>query len=71
MTLSQNQYDALTNFCFNVGRGAFAQSTLLRVLNQGDYQRAGREFHKWVHRRGKVLPGLVSRRQAESQMFLD
>ncbi len=70
VSLSQNQYDALVSFCFNVGRGAFAQSTLLRVLNQGNYQRAAREFHKWVHAGNKVLPGLVSRREAESDMFL-
>ena len=70
VTLNQNQYDALVSFCFNVGRGAFAQSTLLRVLNQSNYQRTAKEFHKWVHAGNKVLPGLVSRRKAESYMFL-
>jgi len=69
--LNQNQYDALVSFCFNVGRGAFAQSTLLRVLNEGNYQRTAREFHKWVHAGRKVLPGLVARREAESEMFLE
>ena len=70
VTLSQNQYDSLVSFCFNVGRGAFAQSTMLRVLNQSNYQRTAKEFHKWVHAGRKVLPGLVSRRKAESEMFL-
>lgn len=47
--LNQNQYDALVSFCFNVGRGAFSQSTLLRVLNESNYREAAVQFSRWVH----------------------
>jgi Phage-related lysozyme (muraminidase) len=58
----------------NVGTGAFQSSTLLKKLNQGDYQGAANEFSRWVN--GVVngvkqsLPGLVSRRADEKRLFL-
>lgn len=67
--LSQQQFDALTSFVFNVGQGAFESSTLLRKLNAGDYAGAQAQFGRWVHAGGEVLQGLISRRAAEAELF--
>lgn len=67
--LTQQQFDALVDFTFNLGTGALQHSTLLRLLNSGDYQGAAGEFEKWDKAGGKVLPGLLRRRQAERDMF--
>lgn len=73
--LNDNQRSALVSFAFNVGNGALASSTLLRKLNDGDYSGAADEFLRWV--KGTVngqkvtLAGLVKRRKAERQLFLD
>ena len=67
--LSQNQFDALVSFTFNVGMGAFKSSTLLRLLNQGDSYQAGFQFMRWTMANGKRLPGLVRRREAEQVLF--
>ena len=68
--LSQNEFDALVSFAYNVGSGALAKSTLLKKLNKGDFDGAAREFLKWNKGGGKVLPGLVRRRAAEAELFL-
>ncbi len=70
VTLNQNQFDALVSFTYNVGRGAFSQSTLLIRLNEGNYSEAAGQFLRWVYGGGRKLPGLVSRRAAERQLFL-
>lgn len=67
--LTQQQFDALVDFTFNLGTGALQHSTLLRLLNSGNYQGAAGEFEKWDKAGGKVLPGLLRRRQAERDMF--
>jgi len=67
--LSQNQFDALVSFVYNVGDGAFKNSTLLRLLNTGDYSGASKEFLKWNKQAGKVLRGLTVRRELEKQLF--
>lgn len=69
-TLNQGQYDALCSFIFNVGSGNFQRSSLLRKLNQADYEGAANEFQKWVYSKGKKLPGLVKRRTAERELFI-
>lgn len=69
VSLTQNQFDALCSFVFNVGERAFAGSTMLRLLNQGDYKGAALEFPKWNKSQGKVLKGLVRRRAAEKALF--
>ena len=69
--LNQNQYDALASFIYNVGAGAFRKSTLLRLLNQGDYTGAAGQFQRWNKAGGKVLRGLTRRRQAEAEKFRD
>lgn len=69
--LSQNQFDALVSLCFNIGEGAFANSTLLRKLNNKDYQGAADQFLVWVKVGGKKVQGLVNRRVKERSLFLN
>ena len=68
--LTQNQYDALASFTYNMGIGAFEGSTMLKLLNQKNYQAAADEFPKWSFLQGKQSPGLLSRRNQERTIFL-
>lgn len=68
--LSQNQFDALVSFCYNCGSGALKTSTLLRLLNEGNYSSAADQFLRWNKAGGKVLVGLTRRREEEREMFL-
>jgi lysozyme len=68
--LSQNQFDALVSFTFNVGIGAFERSTLLKKLNNGDIRGAASEFLRWTRAAGKEVLGLVNRRESERRLFL-
>lgn len=69
--LSDNQYSALVSFVYNVGFGAFYHSHMLAAINQGAGKDAvGREFLKWDHAGGHVLPGLTRRRKAEEALYL-
>lgn len=67
--LTDGQSAALTSFIYNLGRGAFAGSTLLRKLNAGDYAGAAAEFGRWNRAGGKVLAGLTRRRADEAALF--
>lgn len=67
--LTQNEFDALASFTFNLGRGNLANSTLLKKLNAGDKSGASEEFTRWVYAGGKELEGLVRRRKAEQALF--
>ncbi|MGD0647456.1 MAG: lysozyme [Acidobacteriaceae bacterium] len=67
--ISQSQFDAMVDFCFNAGRGNFVQSTLLRKVNSGDFRGATAQFALWVHAGGEVVSGLLRRRNAEAAMF--
>lgn len=67
--LTQNQFDALVSFTYNVGLGAFKTSTLRRKLNAGDYKGASKEFLRWNKANGVVLDGLKRRRNAEKALF--
>ncbi len=67
--LTQGQFDSLVAFAFNVGEGALERSTLLRLLNAGQYAEAALQFGRWVKGGGKELPGLVRRRAAERALF--
>lgn len=67
--LTQGMFDALVSFTYNVGIEALKESTLLRKLNNKDYEGAAREFDRWVHGDGQVLPGLVIRRDKEEALF--
>ena len=63
--LSQGEYDAYTSFVFNVGGNAFCASTLVKKLNAGDYAGACAELKRWVYVDGRIVQGLVNRREAE------
>lgn len=67
--LNQNQFDALVDFCYNVGNGNFISSTLLKKLNAGDFSGASLEFGKWTKAAGVELAGLVTRRRNERLLF--
>ena len=67
--LTQGQFDALVDFCFNLGAGRLAGSSLLRELNAGQYAAAGRQLLLWDHAGGKVVPGLKVRRKAELALW--
>ncbi|WP_431267892.1 lysozyme [Dankookia sp. P2] len=67
--LDDAQFGALVSFTFNVGIGAFSRSRLLRLVNNGEFEGAEREFMRWVKSNGRVLDGLVTRRSCESAMF--
>lgn len=69
--LTQNQFDALVSFTYNVGIGAFQKSTLLKKLNAGQYDAVPGELMKWTKAGGKELPGLVRRRRAEAALWRD
>lgn len=66
--LTDGQRAAFLSFAFNVGEGAFCQSTLVRKANAGDLQGACAELSRWTYAGGKQLPGLVQRRAAERQL---
>jgi lysozyme len=68
--LNQNQFDALSSLIFNIGGGAFAKSTLLRLLNQGDYLGAASQFLVWNKTGGVESKGLTNRRYAERDLFM-
>ena len=67
--LTQNQFDALVVWVYNLGPTNFRNSTLLKELNSGNYNAAGTEIKRWNKAGGKVLAGLVKRREAEAELF--
>lgn len=67
--LTNNQFEALVSFVYNVGETNFRKSTLLKKLNNKDYDGASHEFDRWVYANGKRLNGLVRRRKAEKELF--
>lgn len=68
--MADHEFDALVSLAFNIGGGAFSGSTLVRRLNAGDKAGAAAAFLSWTRAAGKVLPGLVNRRNSERQQFL-
>lgn len=68
--VSQNQFDALVSFAYNLGAGALRGSTLLKLLNEGNINGAADEFPKWNKAAGRALEGLTKRRMRERQLFL-
>jgi lysozyme len=69
VALTDNERAALDDLIYNIGQGNFAGSTMLRKLNAGDYAGASLEFDKWDHAGGRVLAGLLRRREAERAEF--
>ena len=68
--ISQNQFDSLVSFTYNLGEENLRTSTLLRKLNVRDYKGAADQFPRWNKAAGRVLNGLVRRRAAERELFL-
>ena len=68
--LTQNQFDALVSFVFNIGVGAFKNSTMLKFLNANHIPLAAGQFDRWNKQKGVVLEGLTARRKAEKELFL-
>ena len=67
--ITQSMFNALVSFCYNVGYGAFKNSTLLKYVNKKQFTKASKEFKKWNKCGGKVLKGLVKRRLLEQAEF--
>jgi GH24 family phage-related lysozyme (muramidase) len=67
---NQGIFDSCVSFAFNVGLGNFQRSTLRMKTNRGEFEDAADEFLKWTKAAGRVLPGLVKRRQDERALFL-
>ena len=67
--INQCQFDALCSFVYNLGGNALKNSTLLRVLNAGDYNGVPEQIMRWNKAGGKVLAGLTRRRTAEAELF--
>jgi len=67
--LTQQQFDALVSWTFNLGAGNLAESTLLRKLNNYQYAEVPEQMMRWVKAGGQVLDGLVRRRAAEAALF--
>ena len=71
VNLSQNQFDALVSWVYNLGPANLQSSTLLKVLNSGDYSGVPAQIERWNKAGGKVLEGLIRRREAESALFCE
>lgn len=68
--INDNQMNALVDFAYNLGFDSLRNSTLMRLVNESKFDEAANQFPRWVYASGKVLPGLVKRREAEKQLFL-
>lgn len=67
--LTQNQFDALVSWMYNLGETNFRNSTMLKVLNQGRYDLIPDQMMRWNKAGGKVLAGLTRRRNSEGVLF--
>lgn len=70
-TEPEGRLAAIIDFTFNLGAGRLQTSTLRRRVNQRDWASAARELRRWVHGGGRILPGLVVRREAEALLLND
>lgn len=70
LKLHPNKLAAVLSFCYNLGAGAYANSTLRKKINAKDYEAASKEFSKWVMASGKKLNGLIKRRAEEAELFM-
>jgi lysozyme len=69
VALTQGQFDALVDFCFNLGQGKLAGSTLLKDLNAGQYESAAEQLLRWDHAGAQECPALKARREAEFELW--
>jgi lysozyme len=70
IVVTQNQFDALVSFSYNLGIGTFAGSTMLKYIRGGNWELAANEFNRFIYGNHKVLNGLVARRAAERALFI-
>ncbi len=70
-TEPEGRLAAIVDFTFNLGAGRLQTSTMRRRVNQRDWLAAATELRRWVYGGGKVLPGLVMRREAEIELLVD
>ena len=69
--VTEGQFIALMSFIFNLGSANLKSSTLLKKLNQGDYDGASKEFPRWCYSGKKIVQGILNRRNAEVKLFND
>jgi len=69
-TEPEGRLAAIVDFTFNLGAGRLQASTLRRRINQRDWSSSAHELRRWIYGGGKVLPGLVTRREAEASLML-
>jgi lysozyme len=70
VALTQGQFDALVDFCFNLGQGRLAESTLLKELNAGRFEAAAEQLLRWDHAGAQENAGLKARREVEFEMWM-
>lgn len=68
-TESEERLAAIVDFVFNLGAGRLQTSTLRRRINQRDWAGSAAELRRWTHGAGRILPGLVARREAEAVLL--
>ncbi len=69
VTLRQNQFDMLVSFVFNLGSAAYQRSSLRAKVNRNEHNLVPQEFRRWVYANGKIMPGLVKRRNLEAEIY--
>ena len=69
--LTQNQFDSLTSWTYNLGPSNLNSSTMLKKINEKDWEEVPNQIKRWNKAGGKVLEGLVRRREAEALLFQD
>ena len=70
VNVSQNQFDVLASFIYNIGESAFIKSTMLTLINNSNFSSAASQFDRWIYDNGKEIKGLVNRRAKEKALFL-
>lgn len=70
VNLTQEQFDAIVDFCFNLGAGVLKASTLRSKLNRREYSDVPNEIRKWCHCKGIKVPALIKRREFEAKLFM-
>lgn len=70
VAVTDGEFAALVSLAFNIGLTALQKSTLIRLLNEGDYEKAADQFLRWNKAGGKTLLGLTERRKAERELFM-
>lgn len=68
--IKQNQADAVISWTFNLGAGALQKSTMLKRINAGRHADAANEMERWIRAGGRILRGLIIRREAEAKLYL-